>query len=129
MGEAYHVRQDEFLALDIDVIDIVAVDDQAPADADEQVAVGAELLAHHILHLTELIGQHPRLVVGLHQVTVVAVRRDEHYLVGGDAHQVGGGGYDEILLQHDAAKVNTSWRCKGTKSDEMYEMGGFMYEL
>ena len=83
---------------------------------------------NHILNLPQLKSEQTRLVVGLHKITVVAVRRDEHDLLGSDAHQVGGGGYDEILLQQDAAKLKTCRGCKDTKSSEMYEMAGKMYE-
>ena len=49
--------------MDIDVIDIVAIDDKAPAYTDKQVAVGAKLFPNHILHLPELEREHSRLVV------------------------------------------------------------------
>ena len=55
-------------------MDIVAIDDQAPADTDEQVAFGAQLITDLRLHLTQMEREHPRLVVGLHQVAIVAVR-------------------------------------------------------
>ena len=91
MGEACHIGKDELLALDIDVIDIVAVDDQAPTNPDELEAFRAKLFTYHTLHLSELERQHPRLVVSLNEVAVVPVRRDKHNPLGSDAHQVGGG--------------------------------------
>ena len=129
MRKPRHIRKDELLALDIDIIDIVAVDDKAPAYADKQVAVGAKLFPNHILHLTELEREHSRLVVGLHKITVVAVRRDKHNLVGRNAHQVSRSGYDQILLQHDEAKVATPSECKDKLFVEMYETCLKMYEL
>lgn len=129
MRKPRHIRKDELLALDIDVIDIVAVDDKAPAYTDKQVAVGAELLPNHILHLPELEREHSRLVVGLHQVAIIPVRRDKHNLVGGNAHQVSRSGYDQILLQHDEAKVATSLDCKDRLLVELYEMCQKMYEM
>ena len=108
--------------MDIDVIDIVAIDDKAPAYADKQVAVGAKLFPNHILHLTELEREHSRLVVGLHQVAIIPVRRDKHNLVGRNAHQISRSGYDQILLQHDEAKVATSLDFKYRLFVEMYEM-------
>ena len=117
------------MALDIDIIDIVAIDDKAPAYTNKQVAVGAELFPNHILHLSELEREHSRLVVGLHQVAVIPVRRDKHNLVGRNTHQVSRCGYDQILLQHDEAKVATSWDCKDRLFVEMYEIGLKMYEI
>ncbi len=98
MRKPRHIRKDELLALDIDVIDIVAIDDKAPAYTDKQVAVGAELIPNHIFQLPELEREHSRLVVGLHQVAIIPVRRDKHNLVRRDAHQVSRSGYDQILL-------------------------------
>lgn len=114
--------------MDIDIIDIVTVDDKSSSDANERVAVSVQLHLNHILNLPQLKSEQTRLVVGLHKITVVAVRRDEHNLVGGNAHQVGGSGYDQKLPRHDAAKIRTCRRCKDTKSGEMYEMVGKMYE-
>lgn len=91
MCETAVVGQDKLLALDVDVIDVVAVNDKPPADADEQVGVSALLFMDHILDLPQLEREHTGLVVGLHEVAVVAVRRDEHDAVGVNAHQVGGG--------------------------------------
>lgn len=115
--------------MDIDIIDIVAVDDKAPAYTDKQVAVGAKLFPNHILHLPELEREHSRLVVGLYQVAIIPVRRDKHNLVGGNAHQVSRSGYDQILLQHDEAKVATPSECKYRLFVEMYEIGLKMYEM
>ena len=129
MSKPRHIRKDELLALDIDIIDIVAVDDKAPAYTDKQVAIGAELFPNHILHLPELEREHSRLVVGLNQVAVVAVRRDKNNLVGRNAHQVCGGGYDQILLEHNATKVATSLECKNKLFVEMYEIAIKMYEM
>ena len=129
MRKPRHIRKDEFLALDIDIIDIVAIDDKAPAYTDKQVAVGAELFPNHIFHLPELEREHSRLVVGLHQVAVIPVRRDKHNLVWRNAHQVSRSGYDQILLQHDEAKVATSLDCKYRLFVEMYEIGLKMYEM
>ena len=129
MGEPCHIGEDELLALDVNVIDVVAIDDEAPANTDEQVAVGAKLLANHNFDLPQLEGKQARLIVGLHEVAIIAVRRDIDNLLGGNAHQVGGGGYDQILLQHDAAKIRTQRRCKDNKTRKMYEMSGIMYEI
>jgi hypothetical protein len=129
MSEPRHIRKDELLALDIDVIDIVAIDDKAPAYTDKQIAVGAKLFPNHILHLPELEREHSRLVVGLNQVAVIPVRRDKHNLVGRNAHQISRSGYDQILLQHDEAKVATSLECKNKLFVEMYEIAIKMYEM
>ena len=129
MRKPRHIRKDELLALDIDLIDIVAVDDKAPAYTDKQIAVSTELFPNHIFHLPELEREHSRLVVGLHQVAVIPVRRDKHNLVGGNAHQVSRCGYDQILLQHDEAKVATPSECKDKLFVEMYEICLKMYEL
>lgn len=91
MGEACHIGKDELLALDIDVIDIVAIYDQAPTNPDELEAFRAKLFTYHTLHLSELERQHPSLVVSLNEVAVVPVRRDKHNPLGSDAPQVGGG--------------------------------------
>ena len=115
--------------MDIDIIDIVAIDDKAPAYTDKQIAVGAKLFPNHILHLPELECEHSCLVVGLHQVAIIPVRRDKHNLVGRDAHQVSRSGYDQILLQHDEAKVATSLECKNKLFVEMYEIAIKMYEM
>ena len=115
--------------MDIDIVDIVAIDDKAPAYTDKQVAVGAKLLPNHILHLPELEREHSRLVVGLHQVAIISVRRDKHNLVGRNTHQVSRSGYDQILLQHDEAKVATPSECKYRLFVEMYEICRKMYEL
>ena len=115
--------------MDIDIVDIVAIDDKPPAYTDKQVAVGAKLFPNHILHLTELEREHSRLVVGLHQVAIIPVRRDKHNLVGRNAHQVSRCGYDQILLQHDEAKVATPSECKVIIFVEMYEIGRKMYEI
>ena len=115
--------------MDIDIIDIVAIDDKPPAYTDKQVAVGAKLFPNQILHLPELEREHSRLVVRLYQVTVIPVRRDKHNLVGRDAHQVSRSGYDQILLQHDEAKVATSLECKNKLFVEMYEIAIKMYEM
>lgn len=123
------VGQDKLLALDVDVIDIVSVDDEAPADTDKQVAVAAKLLVNHSLNLPQLEGEHTRLVVSLHKVTVVAVRRDKDNLVRCNAHQVCGSGYDQILLEHNATKVATSLECKDRLLVEMYEICRKMYEM
>ena len=123
------VGQNERLALDVDVIDIVSVDDKAPADTDEQVAIAAKLLMNHGLNLPQLEGEHTHLVVSLHKVAVVAVRRDKNNLVGRNAHQVCGGGYDQILLEHNAAKVATPSECKDRLFAEMYEICRKMYEM
>ena len=53
-SEPCHVRKDELLALDIDVIDVIAVDDEPPAYADKQVALGAQLFTDHTLDLPQL---------------------------------------------------------------------------
>ena len=115
--------------MDIDIIDIVAIDDKPPAYTDKQVAVGAELFPNHILNLPELEREHTRLVVSLHKVAVIAIRRDKDNLVGRDAHKVSRSGYDQILLQHDEAKVATSWDCKYRLFVKMYEIGLKMYEM
>ena len=115
--------------MDIDVIDIVAIDDKAPAYTDKQVAVSAELFPNHIFHLPELEREHSRLVVGLNQIAIISVRRDKHNLVGRNAHQVSRSGYDQILLQHDEAKVATSLECKNKLFVEMYEIAIKMYEM
>ena len=117
------------MALDVDVIDVVSVDDEAPADTDEQVAIAAKLLVNHGLNLPQLESEHTRLVVNLHKVAVVAVRRDKDNLVGSDAHQVCGSGYDQILLEHNAAKVATPSECKDRLFVEMYERLEKMYEM
>ena len=122
MGEPSNVGKDKLLALDIDVIDVVTVDDKASADADEQVAFGAQLLADHRFDLSQLESEQTCLVVGLHQIAVVAVRRDEHDLFRCDTHQVRGVGDDQILLEHDEAKVAFCRRRKDTKNSGMYEM-------
>ncbi len=129
MRETTVVRQDKLLALDVDVIDVVSVDDEAPADTDEQVAVGAKLFPNHIFHLTELEREHSRFVVGLHQVAIIPVRRDKDNLVRRNAHQVCGSGYDQILLEHNATKVATSLECKDRLLVEMYEICRKMYEM
>ena len=123
------VGQDKLLALDVDVIDIVSVDDEAPADTDEQVAFTAKLLMNHSLNLPQLEGEHTRLVVSLHKVAVIAIRRDKDNLVRRYAHQVGGSGYDQILLEHNAAKVATPLECKDRLLVEMYEICRKMYEM
>ena len=123
------VGQDKLLALDVDVIDIVSVDDEAPAYTDEQVAIAAKLLVNHSLNLPQLEGEHTRLVVSLHKVAVVAVRRDKNNLVGSNAHQVCGGRYDQKLLEHNAAKVATPSECKDRLFVEMYEICRKMYEM
>ena len=115
--------------MDIDVIDIVAVDDKAPAYTDKQVALSAKLFPNHILNLPELEREHSRLVVGLHQVAIIPVRRDKHNLVGRNTHQVSRSGYDQILFQHDEAKVATSLECKNKLFVEMYEIAIKMYEM
>ena len=115
--------------MDIDIIDIVAIDDKAPAYTDKQVAVGAKLFPNHILHLPELECEHSRLVVGLNQVAVIPIRRDKHNLVGRNAHQVSRSGYDQILLQHDEAKIATSLKCKNKLFVEMYEIAIKLYEM
>lgn len=129
MGKPVVIGQDELLALDIDVIDVIAVDDEPPADTDEQVALGAQLITDHTLNLPQLEGKQTRLIVGLHQVAVVAVRRDEDDLLGGNTHQVGCCGYDQILFEHDAAKIEFWRKRKATKGGKMYETGGLLYEM
>lgn len=129
MRETTVVGQDKLLALDVDVIDVVSVDDEAPADTDEQVAIAAKLLVNHGLNLPQLESEHTRLVVNLHKVAVVAVRRDKDNLVRRDAHQVCGSGYDQILLEHNATKVATSLECKDRLLVEMYEICRKMYEM
>ena len=129
MCETTVVGQDKLLALDVDVIDIVSVDDEAPADTDEQVAIAAKLLMNHGLNLPQLEGEHTRLVVSLHKIAVVAIRRDKDNLVGRDAHQVCGSRYDQILLEHNAAKVATPSECKYRLFVEMYEICRKMYEM
>lgn len=129
MGKPIVVGQDELLALDIDVIDVIAVDDKPPAYADEQVALGAQLITDHILYLPQLESEQARLIVGLHQVAVIAVRRDEDDLLGGNTHQVGGSGNDQILFEHDAAKIELKRKRKATKRGKMYEKGGLLYEM
>lgn len=124
MRESAVVGQDKLLALDVDIIDIVAIDDKAPAYTDKKVAFGAQLFMNHRLNLPQLEGEHTRLVVGLHEVAVVAVRRDKDNLVWRDAHQVCGGGYDQILLGHNAAKVATPSEYKYRLFVEMYEIVG-----
>ena len=79
--------------------------------------------------MPELECEHSRLVVGLHHVAIIPVRRDKHNLVGRDAHQVSRCGYDQILLQHDEAKVATPSECKDKLFVEMYEICLKMYEL
>ena len=69
------------------------------------------------------------VVVGLNQVAVIPVRRDKHDLVWRNAHQVSRSGYDQILLQHDEAKVATSLECKNKLFVEMYEIAIKMYEM
>lgn len=71
----------------------------------------------------------PRLVVGLDKIAVVAVRRNEHDLLGCNAHQIRGGRYDQIFLQHDEAKVTTPWECKDMDLVQMYEIARLMYEI
>ncbi len=129
MREPRHVREDEFLILDIDVIDIVAVDDKASANPDELETFRAKLFPYHTLHLTQLESQHPRLIVRLNQVAVIPVRRNKHNPFGRNAHQVSRCGYDQILLQHDEAKVATPSECKVIIFVEMYEIGRKMYEI
>lgn len=116
------------MALDIDVIDVIAVDDEPPAYADKQVALGAQLFTDHTLDLPQLESEQARLVVGLHQVTVVAVRRDEHNLFRSNTHQLGCRGYDQIFFEHDATKVKTCRKRKETILCLMYEISGLMYE-
>ena len=129
MGKPRHIGKDKLLALDVDIIDVISVDDEAPANTDEQVAVCAKLIANHSLDLPQLEGEQACFVVDLHEVAIVAVRRNVDNLVGSNAHQVGSGGYDQILLQHDVAKVRTQRRCKDMKNGEMYEIGRLMYEM
>ena len=129
MRKPRHIRKDELLALDIDIIDIVAVDDKASSNPDELETLSAKLFPNHILYLSELERKHSRLVVGLNQVAIIPVRRDKHNLVGRDAHQVSRSGYDQILLQHDEAKVATPLECKDRLFVEMYEICRKMYEL
>lgn len=129
MGKPVVIGQDELLALDIDVIDVIAVDDEPPADTDEQVALGAQLITDHTLDLPQLEGEQARLIVGLHQVAVIAVRRDEDDFLGGNTHQVGSCGYDEILFEHDAAKIELKRKRKAAKRGKMYETGGLLYEM
>lgn len=71
----------------------------------------------------------PRLIVGLDKIAVVAVRRNEHDLLGCNAHQIRGGRYDQIFLQHDEAKVTTPWECKDMDLVQMYEIARLMYEI
>ena len=52
MCEPNIVGEDEPLVLDVDVVDVAPVDDKASADADEQIAFGAELVVDHTLNLT-----------------------------------------------------------------------------
>ena len=129
MRKPRHIRKDELLVLDIDIIDIVAVNDKASSNSDELETLSAKLFPNHIFHLPELEREHSRLVVGLHQVAIIPVRRDKHNLVGRNAHQVSRCGYNQILLQHDEAKVATSSDCKYRLFVEMYEIGLKMYEL
>ena len=82
--------QDELLALDVDVIDVVTVDDEASADTDEQKPFVAKLVVDHGLDDTQLIGEQTRLVVGQHDITVVAVRRNVDYRFGDETHHVVG---------------------------------------
>ena len=112
MCETAVVGQDQLLALDIDVIDIAAVDDESPPDTEEHVVIPAQLLMNHVKNLSQLEGEHSSLVVNLHKVAVVAVRRDKDNLVWCDAHQIYSSGYDQIRLGHGAAKVKTILECK-----------------
>lgn len=91
MGKTVVVRQDKLLALDIDIIDVVAVDDERPANTNELVSLDAQLLMDHGLNLTQLEGELTHIVVGLHQIAIVAVRGDEDNPVGCYAHQITGG--------------------------------------
>ena len=116
MGEPRYVRKDKLLALDVDVIDIISVNDEAPANTNKQVAIGAKLIVNHNLDLPQLESEQACLIVDLHEVAVIAIRRDEDDLVGGNTHQISSGGYNQILLQHDAAKVRTRRRCKDNKT-------------
>lgn len=109
MGESTVVGQDKLLALDIDVIDIVAVDDDASADTDEHEAFVAKLFMDDVLDLPQLESEQTSLVVNLHEVAIVAIRRDKDNFVGRDTHQIGGGGYDQILFEHDGAKIRNEW--------------------
>ena len=129
MREPGYIRQNKLLALDIDIIDIIAVNDEAPADTDKQVAIGAKLFSNHVLHLAQLESEHTRLVVSLNKVTVVAIRRDKNNLLRRNSHQVSRGGYDQILFQHDVAKVATPSECKDRLFAEMYEICRKMYEM
>ena len=109
------------MALDVDIIDIVTIDDKTSAYTDKQIAFSTQLFMNHSLNLPQLEGKQTRLVVGLHKVAVVAVRRDKDYLFWCDAHQISGGGYDQILLEHDAAKVITLREIKDYILIKMYE--------
>lgn len=85
MTECSHIGEDQLLSGGVDVVDVGAVDDQAFADADENVALAAELGGDHAFDLSELVGKNTTDVVGLHECRVVTVRGNIDDALGGNA--------------------------------------------
>ena len=105
--------------------------------SEHRSALVIDKVKHPLLHHTgQAFGENPSLLVlwrncHLSRKTVevaafvifvvagqaVAVRRDEDDLLGGNTHQVGSCGYDQILFEHDAAKIELKRKRKATKNE------------
>ena len=83
------------------MVDVVHVDDQASTDTNEHVAHVGELLADHVLELSQLESDHANLTTRNEQVAVVAIRRDIDDLRCCYAQQFVGSGYDEMSVHAD----------------------------
>ena len=85
--------------LDVDVVDIPAVDDEALADADETGTVGLDLLVvNHGFNLSQLACHHAYGAVSLDNVGIVPVRGDADDAVGHYPYNLIGCGDDEMGL-------------------------------
>jgi hypothetical protein len=105
------------LARDIDVVDVIHVDDQASTNTNKRAAHVGQLLANHILQLTQLEGHHANLTTRNQQIAVVAVRGDINNLPRCYTQQFVGSRYDEMsvhaVFKKSSAKVaNNSEICK-----------------
>ena len=91
------VGDDDCLLGDIDQVDVVPIDDEAPSDPDEGRLVFAKLIAYLVFYLTELIGNQMLVTILRDYFGVVAFGRDKHQPVRGNPQKFGTGRYDDEL--------------------------------
>ena len=90
MAKSVIVRQHKFLPRYIYVIYIRAVNNMAATDANEGIALLAELTFDQSFDLPQLQSKYSGLIICQHKGRIVAIGGDVYNLLRSNTHQVGG---------------------------------------